>query len=107
MLFASTLCPTLRAEDALPADIQRVVEQRASAIAKIDKIYLQELEKLKVNYTKQGNLDMALKIVSLMPKKERLQIIRACLKNSSKHLLGCTFLLGSGRNSAWRDIQAV
>lgn len=35
------------------------------------------------------------------------ETLRACLKNSFQHLLGCTFLLGSGRNSAWRVIQAV
>jgi transposase len=33
--------------------------------------------------------------------------LRACLKNNFKQMLGCTFVLRSGRNSAWRVIQAV
>jgi hypothetical protein len=33
--------------------------------------------------------------------------LRACLKNRFKHMLGCTFLFGSRRNSAWRVIQVV
>ena len=33
--------------------------------------------------------------------------VRACLKNSFKQMLGCTFVLRSERNSAWRAIQAV
>ena len=58
--------PLMRAEEPLPPDVQRVVDQRTAAIAKIDTIYRQELEKLKVNYTKQGNLAAANVIVGLL-----------------------------------------
>jgi hypothetical protein len=34
-------------------------------------------------------------------------LIRACLKNNFKQMFVCTFVPRSGRNSAWRVIQAV
>lgn len=65
ILAVVSILPFSQAEEVLPPDVQRVVDQRAAAVAKIDKICLQELDKLKVNYTKLGNLDMALKIEML------------------------------------------
>lgn len=50
----------------MPFDVQRIIDQRASAISKIDRIYVEELKKLKNNYTKQGNLEVALKINELL-----------------------------------------
>jgi hypothetical protein len=65
--FALTLIlPLSQAEEALPSDVQRVSDQRDAAIDKINKTYVQELERLKTSYTKQGNLDVANKIVKLI-----------------------------------------
>lgn len=63
---ATLLFPLVRAEEVLPVDVQRVSDQRDAAIEKINTTYIQELEKLKINYTKQGNLDAANKIVALI-----------------------------------------
>jgi hypothetical protein len=60
--FVTLVC----ADEALPPDVQRVIDQRAAAVAKIDKVYLQELDKLKTKYTKQGNLDVANKLMELI-----------------------------------------
>jgi hypothetical protein len=65
ILAAVSIFPLAQAEESMPPDVQRVVDQRAAAVAKIDKIYLQELEKLKLNYTKKGDLETANKIVAL------------------------------------------
>jgi hypothetical protein len=65
-LVAASILPHVLAEQPLPPDVERVVDQRAAAIAKIDRTYVQELEKLKINYTKQGNLNVANKIANLI-----------------------------------------
>lgn len=56
----------LRGEEPLPSDVQRILDQRAAAIAKIDRTCVEELKKLKSNYTKQGNLEAAVKINELL-----------------------------------------
>jgi hypothetical protein len=66
ILAALSIVTFVQAEEVLPPDVQRVVDQRAAAVAKIDKIYLQELEKLKVTYTKQGNLEVANTVMKLI-----------------------------------------
>jgi hypothetical protein len=43
----------------LPIDIQSLLNKRNQAVAKIDQTLVQELEKLKVKYTKAGELDSA------------------------------------------------
>jgi hypothetical protein len=65
IVTAAFLLPITRAAETLPLDVQRVMDQRAAASDKIDRIYLQDLEKLKVNYTKNGDLNTANKIASL------------------------------------------
>lgn len=50
----------------LPPDVQRLVEQRNNAIQNIDKKFAEELDKLKVRYTKAGELDSANTIVNLI-----------------------------------------
>lgn len=66
LLAVLLVLPFARAEDDLPGDVRRVTEQRDAAIEKINKTYVQELEKLKLSYTKQGNLDVANKIVKMI-----------------------------------------
>ena len=55
-----------QAAEKLPSDVQILVDQRAVAALKIENSFSQELEKLKVDYTKQGDLDMANGIASLI-----------------------------------------
>jgi len=45
--------------------------------------------------------------INLDEKRAAALFLRACLKNSFKQMFGCTFVPRSGRNSAWRVIQAV
>ena len=52
----------------LPTDVQNLISKREKAIAEIDRIYVRELEELKVKYTKAGDLDSANAIVSLIEK---------------------------------------
>lgn len=54
------------ADKPLPSDVHKLVEQRKSAIAKIEQTFLQELEKLKLDYTKKGDLETANRIASLI-----------------------------------------
>lgn len=53
----------------LPSDAKWLTAKRAEAIEKIDRTYVKELEKLKVKYTKKGDLDSANAIVALMEDK--------------------------------------
>lgn len=62
----------------LPSDVKALGTQQAAAALKIDRSYIQELEKLKVKYTKQGDLDTANAIVALIEKTEA-KIIRDAL----------------------------
>ena len=50
----------------LPIDIQSLLNKRNQAVAKIDQTLVQELEKLKVKYTKAGELDLANATVALI-----------------------------------------
>ena len=66
LITAIVFLPLARANEPLPPNVQRLIDQRAAAIAKIDKQYVQELEKIKVFYTKQGNLEGANVVVDLI-----------------------------------------
>lgn len=66
LIITSLVVENASADQPMPPDVQRIIEQRASASSKIDRIYVQELEKLKSSYTKQGNLEVALKIDHLL-----------------------------------------
>jgi len=52
----------VHAEEETPAALARLQEQRDRKIAEIDRIYVRELEELKVTYTKAGRLDDALAV---------------------------------------------
>jgi hypothetical protein len=52
--------------DELPSDVKNLLEKRENAVSAIDKRLVEELEKLKVNYTKRGDLDAANAIVELI-----------------------------------------
>ncbi len=69
--FAMLFLVSIRAEQPLPPDVQLVIDQRASAIAKIDMSYVQKLERLKESYTKQGNLEVANKVVELIQNNQK------------------------------------
>ncbi|MCH7228788.1 hypothetical protein [Haloferula sp. A504] len=55
----------VRAEGPLPPDAQQLVEQRDTAIARIDKIFVEQLKALQVDYTKKGDLEIANRIASI------------------------------------------
>lgn len=59
-----TLAETQAAE-ALPLDVQTVIDRRNEAVTRIETIYQKELERLRASYIKQGNADVALRIDSL------------------------------------------
>lgn len=52
--------------DDLPFELKRLNEQRDRKIAEINRIYKQQLEELKTKYTKEGNLDAANQVVSIL-----------------------------------------
>jgi len=55
-------------EEVLPEDLQSLINQRNISISKIDKDFVEQLEKLKIAYTKKGDLDVAVKINELSKK---------------------------------------
>ena len=54
--------------DEIPSDVKNLLEKRDNAVSAIDKRLVEELEKLKVNYTKRGDLESANTIVELVAK---------------------------------------
>ena len=56
-LIAVIIAPSLRAE--LPEEAQRLIDMRKDAIEKIDRKFIDELEKIKTTYTKRGDLPSA------------------------------------------------
>jgi hypothetical protein len=58
------ICPAFGSE--IPPELERLNEQRASKIAEIDKVYMSQLESLKIKFTKAGNLDAANQVVALI-----------------------------------------
>lgn len=52
----------------LPEDVQILINKRDNAISQINIKFVEELEKLKVKYTKSGDLDSANAIVALIEK---------------------------------------
>ena len=65
-LILISLFVGLSSGEELPSDVQRLFGKRNEAIAKIDRTFVNELEKLKVKYTKKGDLDSANAIVTLI-----------------------------------------
>jgi len=64
--FVITILSTLSLYAEIPKEAQRLVDSRERAIDKIDEKFIKELEKIKVVYTKKGNLDAANAIVALI-----------------------------------------
>ena len=64
LLIVLICIPSLRAE--LPEEAQRLIDMRKEAIEKIDKKFTDELEKIKITYTKRGDLDSANAILDLI-----------------------------------------
>lgn len=62
------LLATIASADELPEDLQHLMEKRTEAVAKIDAAFISKLEKLKIKYTKVGDLDTANAIVALIEK---------------------------------------
>lgn len=59
---------TLVSASELPDDVQRLIDKRSEAVAQINLKFVRELEKLKIKYTKAGDLDSANAIVALIEK---------------------------------------
>jgi len=56
----------LHAADPIPLELELLQDQRDQKIDEINRIYKEQLEKLKIKYTKQGNLDAANKVVEIL-----------------------------------------
>jgi hypothetical protein len=54
--------------DQIPSDVKNLLDKRDGAVRVLDKRLVEELEKLKINYTKKGDLDAANAIVELIGK---------------------------------------
>ncbi|MCH7228568.1 NPCBM/NEW2 domain-containing protein, partial [Haloferula sp. A504] len=52
-------------ENPVPRDAQRLIDQRADAIAGIDKIFVEQLKAQQVAYTRKGNLEIANRIAQV------------------------------------------
>ena len=60
------VCPAVGAE--IPPELERLNAQRARQIAEIDKVYMSQLELLKIKFTKAGDLDAANQVVAILKK---------------------------------------
>ena len=54
----------------LPKQVESLIKQRSEAMRKIDDTYCRELKRLKIVYTKKGDLDTANAILNLIGKIE-------------------------------------
>ncbi|MEP2777164.1 MAG: hypothetical protein ABJQ29_15095 [Luteolibacter sp.] len=68
ILFFIYMTVGLGSGEELPGDVQRLFDKRNEAVTKIDRIFVNELEKLKLKYTRNGDLDSAISIVALIEK---------------------------------------
>jgi hypothetical protein len=64
LLLTQTYSVTFGAE--LPLQVQRLTEKRQAAISKINNTFVDELEKIKTNYTKAGDLENANLVATLI-----------------------------------------
>ena len=73
--FLSSLFAGYSSGSKLPSDVKQLLSNRNDAVARIDEIFVKELEKLKVKYAKMGDLESANKTVNLIEKysKETLK----------------------------------
>ncbi|MDQ8189190.1 hypothetical protein [Roseibacillus persicicus] len=64
--FLVLLAFEIHGQNRIPDDLERLNLQRERKIAEVNRIYLRELEELKVRYTKEGDLEMANKILAVI-----------------------------------------
>jgi hypothetical protein len=69
-ITALGVCSQFVTAQELPYDVKVLEQQRNQAVAKIDATYRTELEKMKIKYTKLGDLETANKIASLLKNLE-------------------------------------
>jgi hypothetical protein len=71
MVISTQVLSTLIGAE-LPQVVRTLMEKRQEAISRIDNVFVQELEKIKVNYTKGGDLESANMVAELINQtKER------------------------------------
>jgi hypothetical protein len=75
----------------LPPDVQRLVSQRDAAVSKIDRVFVDQLDKLKVQYTKEGNLEAANATVTLIKKFRIVEDKEDNQSESLSDIFGKTF----------------
>jgi hypothetical protein len=64
--FLSSLSVAFSLEKEFPSDVQWLVSKRNEAVARIDQTFVEELGKLKVKYTKAGDLENANTVAALI-----------------------------------------
>lgn len=100
-----SLCVGCGSAEELPNDVQLLVSKRNAAIAKIDHTFIEELEKLKVKYTKAGELESANATVALIDKFRVEEFPEPSLSELPKEVYGKSFNWSlNGRNEGNRLI---
>jgi hypothetical protein len=74
--------------DEIPSDVKNLLEKRDNAVSAIDKRLVEELEKLKVNYTKRGDLESANAVVELISKYKPTEGDENANKDMKNALIG-------------------
>lgn len=64
--LAISLCIEFSVGEEFPSEVQGLISKRNEAVTRIDRTFVAELEKLKVKYTKAGDLESANKTVKLI-----------------------------------------
>lgn len=95
--------------DELPSDVKNLLEKRNTAVSAIDKRLVEELEKLKVNYTRRGDLDAANSIVELINKYNPDPTAKknAASEAVKDKLVGKWFIYDTVQPHVWRGIITI
>jgi|GEM_PF-6213000 len=96
-------------EKELPSEVQWLVSKRKEAVAKVDQAFVEELEKLKVKYTKTGDLEKANLVVTLIKQtksidgEEKISLDGKWLVNEkvTRTFSGNTMIDQDGKQHSW------
>ena len=103
LIMAQGFC-TLRGAE-LPHQVQALVEKRQSAISKINVVFIQELERIKINYTKAGDLDNANLVAGLITQAKQDDFLTE--KPLKEQLVGKWMIYDTKYPKVWSGVVTI
>ena len=89
----------------LPHQVQALVEKRQSAISKINVVFIQELERIKINYTKAGDLDNANLVAGLITQAKQDDFLTE--KPLKEQLVGKWMIYDTKYPKVWSGVVTI